>query len=228
MIDGPFQEDGLSLFWNISLETVKGLQYLVLDYPPPYFATVSLISIWSTLYVCLMKPKRFASMDVSSNQRGLQQIRSLLTISLRASIDRVCGLSLLQIRLHAQQIQIQMPSKYEYKCTLMLRSCDQCLGHCKTSIIQVSFDQNIFQLQSPPNFLMYCWGNYFTFVLTTMPGGYSDRVAIHTREDWWTPTYKCKYNNTKKKTFTINAKETQKKGSQTMYNIYVVLCLGLI
>ena len=32
MIDGPFQEDGLCLFWNISLETVKGLQYLVLDY----------------------------------------------------------------------------------------------------------------------------------------------------------------------------------------------------
>ena len=106
---------------------------LVLDYPPPYFATVSLISIWSTLYVCLMKPKRFASMHVSSNQRGLQQIRSLLTISLRASMDRVCGLSPMQIRLHAQQIQIQMPSKYEYKCALMLRSCDQCLGHCKTS-----------------------------------------------------------------------------------------------
>ena len=141
-----------SLFWNISLETVKGLQYLVLDYPPPYFATVSLISIWSTLYVCLMKPKRFASMHVSSNQRGLQQIRSLLTISLRASMDRVCGLSLLQIRLHAQQIQIQMPSKYKYKCTLMLRSCDHCLGHCKTSISRLSFDQNIFQLQSPPNF----------------------------------------------------------------------------
>ena len=146
MIDGPFQEDGLSLFWNISLETVKGLLYLVLDYPPPYFATVSLISLWSTLYVCLMKPKRFASMDVSSNQRGLQQIRSLLTISLRASIDRVCGLSLLQIRLHAQQIQIQMLSKYKYKCTLMLRSCDQCLGHCGTFIIQLSFDQNIFKL----------------------------------------------------------------------------------
>ena len=52
-----------------------------------------------------------------------------------------------------------------------------------------------------------------------MPGGYSDREAIHTREDWWTPTYKCKYNNTidNKKTFTINAKETQKKGSQTKY-----------
>ena len=138
---------------------------LVLDYPPPYFATVSLISIWSTLYVSLMKPKRFASLDVSSNQRGLQQIRSLLTISLRASMDRVCGLSLLQIRLHAQQIQIQMLSKYKYKCSANTNTNAQ---H-----IRIQMHSNVTLLRSMPwalwNFYhpTLVWSKYFQIIIPT-------------------------------------------------------------
>ena len=43
-----------------------------------------------------------------------------------------------------------------------------------------------------------------------------------TSEDWWTRTHKCKYNNTKQKTYTINVKDTPKKGSQTKYVQHVL------